>query len=371
MGLMLILALLSISFAAGDVNFANAQASIAAKGDIQKFLPGYSVLAVLGILINLLVNVGRYMLSKFAGDEQTTAKTMASVLNSVGVALFIGGIFIILAFVEAVIPLMFGQSAGSYSDFLGRIDSNLEDMQLKLENVISVSQGALGKEYSRMSDSMGLFGITLYGSGCAFGDETCIGNIQQKIAEYVAVIETAFDVELAVIVARAAFEFFTGPGYNAAGFLLAAGLAYYSLDATRGAGAALIALALGAYYVYPVAYEAFLTLPSFPDVGGGQQSLADIQSLKWCSISTVPSVYLTRSDASVSFSIEATRAAGTTDFNISSGELLSFLRSLYISFLLRHGVALSVTLLFIYHSYLILSGGTLGSMMVSRLGGVV
>ncbi|RME79005.1 MAG: hypothetical protein D6769_03480 [Methanobacteriota archaeon] len=339
--------------------------SIGQRGGAGSFSQSFGVFAGIGIAINFMVNILRYMLAYISGDDQLRARTFASVMNSIGTAVLIGALFIMISATEGILTNAFGLS--SYDDFLSNINDELTTVQQKLDILITNKLQDYGAESAKLAGSYSVFGLALKSGSVWYSNPEEIGKIQQRQAELTAIINTAYDTELAIIVGQAAFNFFVGNDYNAAGFLLLAGLAYYALDISRPAGAALIALGIGAFYVYPIAYQAFLSLPQFPDVGGASGKLLDIGSLQWCAISTVPSTYLTKSDASVSFLTENS-GGGATSFYLTSGNIRSFLNSLYLNFLIKHGVALSVTLLFIYHAYLVLTGGMLGRMLTSRLG---
>ncbi|MEM4296678.1 MAG: hypothetical protein QXI89_00345 [Candidatus Anstonellales archaeon] len=326
--------------------------------------------AAIGFVISLVFNIIRYMLTFLMADEQARQKTKASIITSVATGFFVFLLVVLLGFIEEQIPKMFGLDG--YGAFLNSIPEEINSANDKLNEIRDAYVKRLESSYNKFSSQTSVFGVTVSTAGCDFGIntaldvETCMGNIQREIAEQTVVISTAFNTQISLIVGNTLFDFFTT---RAAAFLLGAGLAYYAFDPSRSAGAAMISLALAAFYVYPVAYKAFMDLPKPPDLGGATANVIDIASAQFCNINTFPSTYITKSDATLSITLAQSGKTPNPTISIETGSVISFINSLYLSFLMKHAAALAVSMIFIQNSYVVLSSGFIAAPLLRRIGG--
>jgi hypothetical protein len=298
-------------------------------------------------------------------DENTRARIKGSIAISVSTAIFVFGLTIMLSFIEDQLPKMFGLP--DYNTFISSINDEISQTNDKIDPIIENYVNQLQGAYVIGQSSTSYYGVTTSIKGCDTGIDTekCIGNQQKKIAEYTTMINIAMDTQIALILGKTIFDFFIT---KAAGFLLGAGLAYYTFDPTRSAGAAMIAVGLAAYYVYPVAYQAFFNLPQPPELTGASSTMKDIASNMFCNINTFPSTYITKSDYSLSLIATQHSQASPPSISLESGSIISFLNSLYTSFLMKHAAALAVSLIFIQNAFVILSSGLTAAPLVSRIG---
>jgi len=309
--------------------------------------------AAIGFGIALAINIIRYMLTYVAADERTRQITKGNIAASIASSLLVFSLVIILTFIEEQIPAMFGKDG--YSSFIDSITNEINSIVDKTNPIINNEIAKLAKNYRTGQVTRSIFGVEVYTRGCpvtfagAFtGQMECLQNQQKAIALSTAMINVAFDTQVALIVGKTLFEFFVT---RAAAFLLGAGLAYYAFDPTRSAGAAMIATALGAYYVYPVAYEAFFSLPSPPQLVGAEQEMINIESAQYCGLTTIPSAHLEKSSATISLTLANLGKEDKPEISLATGSLIGFLNSLYLAFLLKHGAALAVTFIFINNTY--------------------
>ncbi len=325
--------------------------------------------AALGFGISIAINIIRYMISYVADDERTRELTKGSIAISISSCLIVFGMVTLLNFIEQQLPTMFNKS--DYQSFIRDINTEIAQAQDQVRKIVNREIGKLRQAFSIGQSSFSIFGIQVAVSGCKFnfaGPTECLAGKQKDIAERTALINIAFDTEVLLIVGHTLFNFAIN---RLAPFLLAAGFAYYTFDPTRSAGAAMIATALGIYYVYPVAYHAFFAMPSPPELTGGadERLMVDIASEKYCGLTTVPSVHIERSDVSISMTVQSTMRGGDNpQLSLQTGNLIGFLNSIYTSFLLKHGAALAVTLVFINNAYAVLSIGLTAAPLIRGFG---
>jgi hypothetical protein len=326
--------------------------------------------AAIGFGISIAINIIRYMLSYVADDERTRELTKGSIAISISSCLIVFGMVTLLTFIEEQLPRMFSKSGG-YGEFINYINTEINDAHRQVSTIVNREIGKLRQAFSIGQESFSIFGIQVAVSGCKFniaGPTECLAGKQKDIAERTALINIAFDTEVLLVVGHTLFDFAIK---RLAPFLLAAGFAYYTFDPTRSAGAAMIATALGIYYVYPVAYTAFFAMPSPPELTGGadERLMVDIASEKYCGLTTVPSVHIERSDVSISMTVQSTMRGGDNpQLSLQTGNLIGFLNSIYTSFLLKHGAALAVTLVFINNAYAVLSIGLTAAPLIRGFG---
>ena len=131
----------------------------------------------------------------------------------------------------------------------------------------------------------------------------------------------------------------------------------------------MIALAIATFYGFPVAYKAFSMAPMSPALipQGSSSEALNIDSTTFCGISTIPSTYITRSDASVSAVVSTNKAASSAAAatQLSVANLQKFLSTLYINFIVKISASLSVAFLTAYYVYLFLSQGLPGTFITS------
>lgn len=339
----------------------------------------YRLIAFLGIVVSLLFSIARYMFAYFYGDNQYIGQQRAKLMDNLTSALFIVLLISALAFNESMVAKMFGKE--TYSQILSELPKQLQYYQNILETTIPLALRQYEAATVSTNYEVSWLTIPVMVGPCAFGDIECLNAISKKTAKLQAYIDLAYSFDLSFMIADAIYRFFViGSGdtdYDASGYLLFAGLAFYSFELTRKAGAAFIALGLSAFYAFPIAYYAFSVTPSAPNLTPPQsysEAVKDIQSCPFCSVSTVPSVYIKSSEATRSYVASASTGGSGGSlplYSINTMDPIDFMNSIYNLFLLRASAALSTTFIIASYLYLILSKGMPGSFLTGLVGGYI
>lgn len=310
----------------------------------------YKGYLAIGAVAFFFLSIIRYYGAKIFSDDQGVAQAKAEIMDAIAVALLLGGIYVLLQLVEYVAAL-------AYPNYFrgGPVDMMEGFILPTIYNAMRDASNAAKKHAFEAGRALkaGKFTISVF-SYPVLGD-TSFSEIK-KANELLlrAKLETSIAVGLSV--AYAVVNYIK----DAAGYFLIVGLVARLFPVFRGAGAFLISLGIGFYYVYPLVTAMFLF--GIPQLSFESGSYVSIDQA-FCKMRATGALVIPEQDLASGFQV-----------NLGNPQSVEEDFGLIVSteFLLSQLVALSLTAMFINNFTLILGKGLyVGTNITSALNRLV
>ncbi len=320
------------------------EALVGAKGSANYKL--YQNYLAIGAVAFILLSVLKYFGAKFFSDEQGLLKAKAEIMDAVAVSFLLLGLYTFLQIVEYVAAL-------AYPMYFENGPVDMLDNYIAPTIYRAMTDAAkAGQKHAFEAGKVlqaGRLGISVFAYPLT-GDASFSQIKKTNELLLRAQLETSMAIGLSI--AYAAVNYIK----DAAGYFLIVGLIARIFPVFRGAGAFLISLGIGFYYIYPLVTAMFLF--GIPQLSFNDSSYKNIDQ-SFCKMHATGALILPEQDISSGFSI-----------NLGNPQTVEEDFGLIISteFLLSQLVALSLTVMFINNFTILLGKGLyVGTNMAAAL----
>ena len=317
-------------------------------GNAEEVKRSYQDLLAIAAVSFLILNAMRYMIAKMFSDESGLQRAKAEIMDNIVVAVLVSAIYVLLQVLEfvtmAAYPTYFTGDEGPMGMIDGYIKPMLINTMSSAVNIVSIKSQQLDIQSSRLLKSVSFFGVPVRSMLLNEGIIESINKLKFEIA-----LNATIAVGLSV--AFSAVEYIK----TASIYFLFIGFVIRSIPSFRGAGAFLIALSLGFYYIYPLVTAMFLF--GIPRISFETSKYVDLQQ-SFCTMEATGAVIIPEQDISKGFSITLGQPQSISE---DFGLIVS------TNFLISQFVALSLTAMFINNTTLLLGKGLYTSVSINNL----
>ncbi len=304
-------------------------------------------LTIIGVVIGFIINLIGLMLAKGFGDERTVLMAKADLIDALGTGMLVVAI-ISLFFLsdEALKFLSSSLGVQDYSRIIDYMYSSFDVLSTSVYSAITKAKSSLSGWLSLSSFSFSLFSVPV--------TSLLLNNIVfEQATRYAYIIYDAVPIEIGIITAKLLIKFIV----KSTPYVLGLGVLLRSFDPSRALGAAMIALALGGYFVFPSTLY-ILQSRTVPLI-----AWTESEGMSYCGIKTLGVLSLPND---VFNSLKSPLSE-----SLSSSDVEEFIKVMHLSLLIDYAIASGITFMFIFYTSLILSKGVIAYSFVGKLGSLL
>ena len=302
---------------------------------------------IIGIIIGFLINLISLMLAKGFGDERSILMAKANLIDALGTGMLVVAITTIFLISDESLKFL-SNSLGvqDYSQIIDYVYSSFDVLSSSVYSAIAKAKISLDGWLSLSSFSISIFTIPV---------STLLFNsiVFEHATRYAYIIYDAVPIEIGLSTVKLLLKFII----EATPYILGVGVLLRSFDPSRALGAAMIALALGSYFVFPSTLY-ILQNRTVPLMAWTESKGVDYCGLKTLGVLSLPNDVFSSLKSPLSESL-------------SSSDVEEFIKVMHLSLLIDYAVATGITFMFIFYTSLILSKGVIAYSFVGKLGSLL
>lgn len=304
-------------------------------------------MTLIGIIIGFIINLIAFMLAKGFGNERNVLMAKANLIDALGTGMLVISILTIFFLSDKAMRLLsYSLGVQDYSQIIKYIYSSFDVLSISVYSAIKEAKFSVDGWLILSGFSFSIFSVPI--------SSLLLNNfVFEQVTRYTYIIYDAIPIEIGIITGKLLIKFIL----KSTPYVLGLGVLLRSFDPLRALGAAMIALVLAGYFVFPS------TLYILQNKTTPLIVWSESEGLNYCGIKTLGVISLPHS--------VFTSLNSPLSELVTSSDIEEFIKVMHLSLLIDYAIASGVTFMFIFYTSLILSKGVIAYSFVGKLGSLL